>query len=94
MQLRIEYGLAGTVCEHVKSISLTLTDNVPFVQVALCEKNCITNFKDDVGVYFQVCSLDWGKDNLEKIMHERDDDDDNKKETHLCIIAGYSSCCD
>lgn len=72
----IAIGLAGTVCEHVKPKSIMLTDNDPVV-LSLCEKNCITNFNDDVEVKFQVCALDWGKDNLEKIMRESDDDDDN-----------------
>jgi hypothetical protein len=72
----IAIGLAGTVCEHVKPKSLTLTDNDPVV-LALCEKNCITNFNDDVDVSFQVCALDWGKDNVEKIMHASDHDDDD-----------------
>jgi len=72
--MEIEFDLAGTVCEHVKPKSLTLTDNDPVV-LSLCEKNCITNFNDDVDVSFQVCALDWGKDNLEKIIHESDDDD-------------------
>jgi hypothetical protein len=46
MQMEIEFDLAGTVCEHVKPKSLTLTDNDPVV-LSLCEKNCITNSNDD-----------------------------------------------
>ena len=82
----IAIGLAGTVCEHVKPKSLTLTDNDPVV-LSLCEKNCITNFKDDVGVNFQVCPLDWGKDNHEKIMHESDGDDNDNGRRRKHIYA-------
>jgi hypothetical protein len=51
MQMEIEFGLAGTVCEHVKPTrkSLTLTDR-DFVVLSVCENNCISNFSDDVDV--------------------------------------------